>query len=74
MTGLSIWQWMATAVLVMCAVTPWIAYRKGRPALWWFVLGLLFNPITFVILLSLPAQPRPPYRPPAAPGALRTIE
>ena len=74
LADLSIWQWMAITVLAMCAVTPWIAYKKNRPALLWFVLGVLFNPITFVILLFLPALPREPYRLPAAKGEMRMIE
>jgi hypothetical protein len=71
MADLSIWHWMAIAILVMCAITPWIAYKKNRPALWWFVLGVPFNPIAFIILLFLP---RLPYRPPAAQGELRMTE
>ena len=74
MTDLSIWQWAAIAVLVTVVLNPFIARRKNRSAWLWFVLGLLFNPIAFVILLFLPAEPNPPYTPPATPGSLRTIE
>jgi hypothetical protein len=71
---LSFWHWVAVAVLVMCAVTPWIAYKKNRPVFLWFALGVLTNPIAFVVLLFLRSLPRPPYRPPAAKGDFRTIE
>jgi hypothetical protein len=71
---LSFWHWMAVAVIAMCAVTPWIAYLKNRPVFLWFALGMLTNPIAFVVLLCLPSRPRPPYRPPAAPGEMRVIE
>ena len=74
MTGLSIWLWIAIAVLATCVLNPWIAYRKNRSPWLWFVLGLLFNPVALVVLLFRPTLPRPPYRPPAAPGELRTIE
>ena len=74
MAVMSFWHWMAVAAVVMCAATPWIAYKKNRPAGVWFVLGLLTNPIAFVVLLFLPSRPRPPYRPPAAPGEMRIIE
>jgi uncharacterized membrane protein HdeD (DUF308 family) len=74
MTGLSIWLWLAIAVLASMVLNPWIAYRKNRSPWLWFVLGLLFNPVALVILLFRPALPRLPYRPPAAPGVLRTIE
>jgi len=74
MTGLSIWLWLAIAVLATMVLNPWIAYRKNRSPWLWFVLGVLFNPVAFVVLLFRPSLSRPPYRPPAAPGALRTIE
>jgi hypothetical protein len=71
---LSFWHWMAIAVLAMCALTPLIAYKKNRPVFLWFALGVLAGPIAFVVLLFLPTLPRPPYRPPAAPGEMRIIE
>jgi len=74
MTGLSIWLWLAIAVLATMVLNPWIAFRKNRSPWLWFVLGLLFNPVAFVILLFRPTLPRPPYRPPPAPGTLRIIE
>jgi hypothetical protein len=74
MTGLSIWLWLAIAVIATMVLNPWIAYRKNRSPGLWFVLGLLFNPVALVVLLFRPTLPRPPYRRPAAPGALRTIE
>ncbi len=58
----------------MCALTPVIAYRKNRSAVWWFVLGLMFNPVAVMVLLCLPAQARKPYWPPAASGERRPIE
>ncbi len=74
MTGLSIWLWLAIAVLATMALNPWIAYRKNRSPWLWFWLGVLFNPVAFVVLLFRPSLPRPPYRSPAATGELRTIE
>lgn len=74
MTGLSIWLWAAIAVLATIALNPWIAHQKNRSPWLWFVLGVLFNPVAFVVLLFRPALPRPPYRPPAAPGERRMIE
>lgn len=74
MASLSIWLLLAIAVLVTIVLNPWIAYRKNRSPWMWLVLGLLFNPVAFVVLLFRPTLPRLPYRPPAAPGELRTIE
>ena len=74
MVVMSFWHWMMVAAVVMYAATPWIAYKKNRPAGVWFVLGLLANPIAFIVLAFLPSRPRPPYRPPAAPGEMRIIE
>jgi hypothetical protein len=59
MTGLSIWLCVAAAFIATCVLNPWIASRKNRSALLWFVLGLLFNPIAFFILLFRPALPPP---------------
>jgi hypothetical protein len=73
MTGWSIWLWAAIAVLATIVLNPWIAYRKNRSPWLWFVLGVLFNPVAFVVLLFRPALPRPPCRPPATPGELRMI-
>src|SRR5262249_24124058 len=74
MADLSIWQWLAIAVVASVVLNPWIAYKKTRPMWLWFALGVLFNPIALVILLFLPSLPRPPYRPPAAPGEMRMTE
>jgi Na+/melibiose symporter-like transporter len=74
MASFSIWHWLAVALLVMCAVTPLVAYWKNRPVFLWFALGVMLNPIAFVVLLFLPKQARPPYVPPAAAGEPRIIE
>ncbi len=74
MAGLSIWLWAAIAVLATMVLNPWIAYSKNRSPWLWFVLGVLFNPIAFVVLLFRPTLPRARYRPPAAPGELRMTE
>jgi hypothetical protein len=74
MADLSIWQWAAIAVVIMGLITPVIAYKKNRPVFLWLALGVLFAPIPFFIILYLPSLPRPPYRPPAAPGELRMTE
>ena len=71
---LSVWQWLAIAVAVMAFATPVIAYNKNRPVFLWLALGVLLAPIPFLFILFLPALPRPPYRPPAAPGELRMTE
>ena len=74
MAVMSFWHWMAVGAVVMCAATPWIAYMKNRPVFLWFALGVLAGPIALVVLLHLRSLPRPPYRPPAAPGEMRIIE
>jgi hypothetical protein len=74
MAGLSFWHWAAIALLATVVLNPLIAYKKNRPVFLWFGLGVLFNPIALVVLLSLPRLPRPPFRPPAAPGELRMTE
>ena len=74
MAGISIWQWLAIAVVAMGLATPVIAYKKNRPVFLWLALGVLFAPIPFFMILFLPTLPRPPYRPPAAPGDVRIIE
>jgi hypothetical protein len=70
----SLWQLILIGLLVICAVTPVIAYKKNRSAVLWFVLGLMFNPVALVVLLCLPARTRKPYWPPAAGGERRPIE
>ncbi|HEX4554800.1 MAG TPA: hypothetical protein VH249_12485 [Xanthobacteraceae bacterium] len=74
MYDLSLWELIVIGVLVLCAVTPVIAYKKNRSAVLWFVLGLMFNPVALVVLLCLPARTRKPYSPPAAGGERRPIE
>jgi len=70
----SLWQLIVIGLLAICVVTPVIAYKKNRSAVLWFVLGLMFNPVTLVVLLCLPARTRKPYLPPAAGGERRPIE
>ncbi len=65
--GLTIWLCTVIALLATVVLNPWIAHRKNRSPWLWLVLGVLFNPIAFVILLCLPHQPSSPYAPPAAP-------
>ena len=74
MASLSMWHWMAIAVIVMGLATPLIAYAKNRPVFLWLALGVLLAPIPFFIVLFLPKLPRPPYRPSATPGELRMME
>ena len=42
-------------VLIMTVANGFIARHKGRSALGWVILGLMFNPIAFVVLLLLPS-------------------
>ncbi len=74
MADLSMWQWAAIACIVLGLVTPVIAYKKNRPVFLWLALGVIFAPIPFFFILFLPRLPRPPYRPPPAPGELRMTE
>jgi hypothetical protein len=74
MAAASIWHWGMIAVAVMGLATPVIAYNKNRPVVLWLALGVLLAPIPFFFILFLPALPRPPYRPPVAPGQLRMTE
>ena len=62
---MSIWLWLALAVVALSIVNGIIARWKHRSAILWFVLGLMFNPIPFFVLLYLPARQRAPYSPPA---------
>jgi len=74
MAAMSIWHWMLIAVTVMAFATPVIAYKKNRPVFLWLALGVILAPVPFFFILFLPALPRPPYRPPAAPGELRMTQ
>ena len=56
MADLSIWQWLLVAALVTTVANGVIAHRKSRSVLGWVVLGLMFNPIAFVVLLFLPSR------------------
>jgi hypothetical protein len=61
----SIWLWLAWAVVALSVANAFVAHRKRRSPTLWFVLGLMFNPITFFVLLYLPPRERAPYWPPA---------
>jgi hypothetical protein len=56
MGGISIWQWLLIVVLVTTVANGVIAHRKNRWVLGWVILGLMFNPIAFVVLLFLPSR------------------
>jgi len=56
MGAISIWQWLIFVVLVTTVANGIIAQRKGRSVAGWVVLGLMFNPIAFVVLLCLPSR------------------
>jgi hypothetical protein len=55
MGGLSIWHWMLIVVLITTVANGIIAHRKGRWVAGWVILGLMFNPVAFVVLLCLPS-------------------
>jgi hypothetical protein len=55
MGGLSIWHWMIIVVLVTTVANGIIADRKGRSVAGWVILGLMCNPVAFVVLLCLPS-------------------
>jgi hypothetical protein len=71
---MSIWLWLAVAIIIMGLATPLIAYKKNRSVFLWLALGVLFTPIPFFMILFMPSLPRPPYRAPVAPGQLRMTE
>lgn len=55
MLGLSIWHWILLGiVLIMTVATGMIAHRKNRSVRGWLFLGLIFNPVVLIVLLSLP--------------------
>jgi hypothetical protein len=54
MSGISFWHWIIIAILLMTVANGLIAYRKNRSVAAWVILGLMFNPIAFVVLLFLP--------------------
>jgi hypothetical protein len=56
MSGISFWHWMIIAVLLMTVGNGLIAYQKNRSVAAWVILGLMFNPIAFVVLLFLPKR------------------
>jgi hypothetical protein len=56
MGGLSIWHWLIIVVLAMTVANGFIASRKNRSVVNWVILGLMFNPIAFVVLLFLPSR------------------
>jgi hypothetical protein len=63
MTGLTIWEWLLILVLLTTVANGFIAHAKTRSVLAWVILGLMFNPIAFIVLLFLPSNklrlPRP---------------
>jgi hypothetical protein len=56
MNGLSIWHWLIIIVLAMTVANGFIASRKNRSVVGWVILGVMFNPIAFVVLLFLPSR------------------
>jgi hypothetical protein len=65
MDGLSIWHWLLIIVLVTTVANGIIAYRKNRSVAGWVILGLMFNPVAFVVLLFMPSRKLDWHRPPA---------
>jgi hypothetical protein len=56
MNGLSIWHWLIIVMLATTVANGFIASRKNRSVVNWVILGLMFNPIAFVVLLFLPSR------------------
>jgi hypothetical protein len=56
MGGLSIWHWLIIVLLAMTVANGFVASRKNRSVVNWVILGLMFNPIAFVVLLFLPSR------------------
>ena len=56
MGSISIWHWLLIVVLVMTVANGIIAHSKSRWVAGWVILGLMFNPIAFVVLLFLPSR------------------
>lgn len=56
MDRLSIWIWLLIVVLVTTVANGIIANRKKRSVAGWVILGLMCNPIAFVVLLFLPSR------------------
>ena len=56
MNGLSLWNWLLIVVLVTTVANGIIANRKNRWVAGWVILGLMFNPVAFAILLFLPSR------------------
>jgi hypothetical protein len=56
MTGLTIWEWLLILVLLTTVANGFIAHAKTRSVLAWVILGLMFNPIAFIVLLFLPSN------------------
>jgi hypothetical protein len=55
MTDLSKWHLLIIILLLMTCGNGVIASRKNRSVVGWVILGLMFNPIAFVVLLFLPS-------------------
>jgi hypothetical protein len=56
MTALSIWEWLLILVLVTTVANGFIAHHKRRSIIVWVILGLMFNPFAFLVLLFLPSN------------------
>jgi hypothetical protein len=56
MGGISIWHWLIVVMLAMTVANGFIARRKNRSVVGGVVLGVMFNPIAFVVLLFLPSR------------------
>ncbi len=53
---LTLWEWLLILVVAMAAANGFIARAKSRSVLGWIILGLMFNPIAFIVLLFLPSN------------------
>jgi hypothetical protein len=54
-------QWLLVVVLVTTVANGLIANRKNRSVAVWVILGLMFNPVAFVVLLFLPRSATHPH-------------
>jgi hypothetical protein len=59
MPATSFWQWVLIVLLATVVANGFIARAKSRSVIGWVILGLMFNPIPFVILLFLPSRTIP---------------
>jgi len=63
MANMTIWAWAALAIVALSFTNAMIARWKNRSMTLWFILGLMFNPISFIVLLCLPTRSRATYWP-----------